>query len=82
MQKEGDGGKLVGASLRKGSGNVAKSPEDENNQQRNAGERAELRGNVNQEVNCLVDKNEKMNEKILAGLGYWLTWKIKGMRGF
>ena len=52
---------------------VAKSPEDENNQQRNGGERAVLRGNVNQEVNCLVDKNEKMNEKILAGLGYWLT---------
>ena len=82
MQKEGDGGKLVGASLREGSGNVAKSPEDENNQQRNGRERAELRGNVNQEVNCLVDKNEKMNEKILAGLGYWLTWRIKAMRGF
>lgn len=42
MQKEGDGGKSVGASLREGSGNVAKSPEDENNQQRNAGKRAEL----------------------------------------
>lgn len=70
MQKEGDGGEPVGASLREGSGNVAKSPEDENNQQRNAGERAKLRENVNQEVNALVDKNEKMNKKILAGLGY------------
>lgn len=69
-QKEGDGGEPVGASLREGSGNVAKSPEDENNQQRNAGERAKLRENVNQEVNALVDKNEKMNKKILAGLGY------------
>lgn len=69
MQKKGDGGELVGASLREGSGNVAKSSEDENNQQRNAGERAKLRENVNQEVNGLADKNE-MNEKILAGLGY------------
>lgn len=49
---------------------MAKSPEDENNQQRNAGERAKLRENVNQEVNGLVDKSEKMNEKILGGLGY------------
>ena len=48
---------------------MAKSPEDENNQQINAGERAKLRENVNQEVNGLADKNE-MNEKILAGLGY------------
>lgn len=54
-----------------------KSPEDENNQQINAGERAKLRENVNQEVNALVDKSEKMNEKILAGLGYWLALEDK-----